>query len=171
MSGRHAAAYIVGLAAVVVAAAARTALAPALDHALYLIFIPGVLAAAALGGAGPGLASTILAAAAAFLMQARAGASPDLVGMAFFVLIGLGLAAGGEGLARNRAHNEAAVRAVQEREAHLQSILDTVPDAMIVIDERGIVQSFSAAAERLFLGGGRRSQRQYADALALPRSA
>ena len=36
------------------------------------------------------------------------------------------------------------------REAHLQSILDTVPDAMIVIDERGIVQSFSVAAERLF---------------------
>ena len=36
------------------------------------------------------------------------------------------------------------------REAHLQSILETVPDAMIVIDERGIMQSFSAAAERLF---------------------
>jgi two-component system, LuxR family, sensor kinase FixL len=36
------------------------------------------------------------------------------------------------------------------REAHLKSILDTVPDAMIVIDERGIMQSFSAAAQRLF---------------------
>jgi two-component system, LuxR family, sensor kinase FixL len=36
------------------------------------------------------------------------------------------------------------------REAHLQSILDTVPDAMIVIDERGIMQSFSTAARRLF---------------------
>ena len=36
------------------------------------------------------------------------------------------------------------------REAHLQSILDTVPEAMIVIDERGIMQSFSSAAERLF---------------------
>jgi two-component system, LuxR family, sensor kinase FixL len=36
------------------------------------------------------------------------------------------------------------------REAHLTSILETVPDAMIVIDERGIVQSFSVAAERLF---------------------
>jgi two-component system sensor kinase FixL len=40
--------------------------------------------------------------------------------------------------------------ALQEREAHLQSILDTVPDGMIVIDERGIVLSFSAAAERMF---------------------
>jgi two-component system sensor kinase FixL len=34
--------------------------------------------------------------------------------------------------------------------AHLRSILETVPDAMVVIDERGIIQSFSAAAERLF---------------------
>jgi two-component system, LuxR family, sensor kinase FixL len=39
---------------------------------------------------------------------------------------------------------------LREREAHLQSVLDTVPDAMIVIDTRGIMQSFSAAAEKLF---------------------
>lgn len=36
------------------------------------------------------------------------------------------------------------------REAHIQSILDTVPDAMVVIDVTGIMQSFSATAERLF---------------------
>lgn len=36
------------------------------------------------------------------------------------------------------------------REAHLLSILETVPDAMVVIDEGGIISSFSAAAERLF---------------------
>jgi len=38
----------------------------------------------------------------------------------------------------------------REREALLTSILETVPDAMVVIDERGIIQSFSSAAERLF---------------------
>jgi PAS domain S-box-containing protein len=37
-----------------------------------------------------------------------------------------------------------------EREAHLRSILDTVPEAMIVIDEQGLVTSFSAAAATLF---------------------
>ena len=37
-----------------------------------------------------------------------------------------------------------------ESEAHLRSILDTVPDALIVIDEQGVMQSFSAAAERQF---------------------
>ncbi len=37
-----------------------------------------------------------------------------------------------------------------EAEAHLRSILATVPDAMVVIDESGSILSFSAAAERMF---------------------
>jgi two-component system, LuxR family, sensor kinase FixL len=40
--------------------------------------------------------------------------------------------------------------ALRTRESHLRSILDTVPDAMIVINGYGIVQFFSAAAERMF---------------------
>jgi two-component system, LuxR family, sensor kinase FixL len=40
--------------------------------------------------------------------------------------------------------------ALKTRESHLRSILDTVPDAMIVIDGNGIIQLFSTAAERLF---------------------
>ena len=44
-----------------------------------------------------------------------------------------------------RAQSELAAR-----EAHLRSILDTVPEAMIVIDELGRVVSFSAAAAKLF---------------------
>ena len=32
----------------------------------------------------------------------------------------------------------------------LAAILDTVPDAMIVIDEQGVMQRFSRAAERMF---------------------
>lgn len=35
-------------------------------------------------------------------------------------------------------------------EGHLRSILATVPDAMVVIDDRGLIMSFSAAAERMF---------------------
>jgi len=35
-------------------------------------------------------------------------------------------------------------------EAHLRSILATVPDAMLIIDEMGIILSFSAAAEKMF---------------------
>jgi PAS domain S-box-containing protein len=40
--------------------------------------------------------------------------------------------------------------ALREREAHLQSILDTVPDGMVVIAPTGVIESFSSAAERLF---------------------
>jgi two-component system sensor kinase FixL len=35
-------------------------------------------------------------------------------------------------------------------ESLLRSVLETVPDAMVVIDQRGIVQYFSTTAERLF---------------------
>jgi two-component system, LuxR family, sensor kinase FixL len=38
----------------------------------------------------------------------------------------------------------------RDSEAHLRSILTTVPDAMVVIDERGYILSFSAAAEKMF---------------------
>jgi two-component system sensor kinase FixL len=38
----------------------------------------------------------------------------------------------------------------ESRETHLRSILATIPDAMVVIDESGYILSFSAAAEKLF---------------------
>ena len=41
-------------------------------------------------------------------------------------------------------------RAPKALESHLRSILATVPDAMLVIDERGFILSFSAAAEKMF---------------------
>src|SRR5262245_14888034 len=40
--------------------------------------------------------------------------------------------------------------ALVEREARLRSILDTGPDAIVTIDEMGIIESFSSAAVRLF---------------------
>jgi two-component system sensor kinase FixL len=40
--------------------------------------------------------------------------------------------------------------ALQAAEARLRSIMQTVPDAMIIIDERGRIESLSTTAERLF---------------------
>lgn len=51
---------------------------------------------------------------------------------------------------RDVTEPRAAERELNVNAAHLRSILSTVPDAMIVIDEAGKVISFSAAAERLF---------------------
>jgi PAS domain S-box-containing protein len=39
---------------------------------------------------------------------------------------------------------------IEEQEARLRSVFDTAPDAVIAIDERGIIQWFSPSAERLF---------------------
>jgi len=61
-----------------------------------------------------------------------------------------GVLLGASKIARDVTAAKRAQQALAEREAHLQSVLDTVPDAMIVIDTAGIMQSFSTTAERLF---------------------
>jgi two-component system sensor kinase FixL len=53
-------------------------------------------------------------------------------------------------IARDLTAAQQAQGELRRREALLRSILETVPDALIVIDQRGIIQSFSVAAERLF---------------------
>lgn len=95
----------------------------------------------------------LLVSALGLVLLAHTGSDPtpiDWSVLALLLVAGLGTAILGERLRRTRADAAARDRALLAREAHLSSILDTVPDAMIVIDERGIMQSFSTAAERLF---------------------
>ncbi|MEI9806273.1 MAG: PAS domain S-box protein [Pseudolabrys sp.] len=89
-----------------------------------------------------------LVAAAAFV--STPSGFPFYINGTAFAIIGIGAAWGGELLHRSRLRANIMTRDALAREAHLQSILDTVPEAMIVIDERGVIQSFSSAAERLF---------------------
>lgn len=116
----------------------------------YLLFVPAVLIAAGLGGRGPGLLATAISSLLGYFVIADGHSPAHLARAAIFVVIGVGMAWGGEVLRRNRLRAATSTQNSLTREAHLQSILDTVPDAMVVIDERGIVQSFSAAATRLF---------------------
>ncbi|MEG3123380.1 PAS domain-containing sensor histidine kinase [Sphingomonas sp. GB1N7] len=51
---------------------------------------------------------------------------------------------------RDITDQKSAERALAARERHLASILATVPDAMVVIDDHGRIASFSAAAEAMF---------------------
>ena len=145
-----------GLAPVAVAIAliARVALQPVLqDEAPYLFFVPAVLVAASLGGLGPGLLAMALGLVlGSFFVGAgfSSFSKPELVNAAVFAAIGAGMAWCGEQLHRHRSRAASSTQHALAREAHLQSILDTVPDAMVVIDERGIIQSFSSAAARLF---------------------
>jgi two-component system, LuxR family, sensor kinase FixL len=150
---REALRYGLALFAVAIAFLARLALTPILgDASPYVLFVPAVLVAAGLGGLGPGLLATGLSILLGFfVITISPGVSvAEIVDAALFTMIGAGIAWSGEQLQRNRIQAATSTREALAREAHLASILDTVPDAMIVIDERGIVQSFSSAAERLF---------------------
>src|ERR1700674_3918153 len=146
-------AYSLALACVALAFAVRLLLASSLpQQAPYLFFAPAVLVAAALGGFGPGIAATAVSLGLGLVFFASLPdlSQADIVSAAAFALIGVGAAVLGERLQRMRTHAAAGTHGLLAREAHLQSILDTVPDAMVVIDERGSIRSFSAAAERLF---------------------
>jgi two-component system, LuxR family, sensor kinase FixL len=143
--------YAVAVVSVAVLGGVRWMLQPLLgEHALYLVFIPALLVAAALGGRGPSVLTVVLSLGAATLIDAVTDQRIDWFSTMLYVIVGLGVVYGGERLEASRQRILADSRALREREAHLQSILDTVPDAMIVINEHGIMQSFSAAAERLF---------------------
>jgi two-component system, LuxR family, sensor kinase FixL len=54
------------------------------------------------------------------------------------------------GILRGADSPKASEPGLRDSELRLRSILDTVLDGIIVIDERGAIQSFSPAAERLF---------------------
>lgn len=110
--------------------------------AVFLLFMPLVIAASFYAGAGPGVFATALGLAAGFALPPQGGFAHEAA-TALFLLTGLFAAGGGEWSLRARQR-------LVEREAHLSSIFDTAPDAMIVIDERGRIQSYSAAAERMF---------------------
>jgi two-component system sensor kinase FixL len=54
------------------------------------------------------------------------------------------------GIIRDITERKRADAALREREARLRAIFETLTDAMVIIDERGLIESFSPAAERLF---------------------
>jgi two-component system sensor kinase FixL len=133
--------------------AIRSLLAPILtNETVYTYFVPSVLVSAWFSGLGPGLVATVLSVLAVIFLLPGAPnlTTPSIVNGVGFIVIGVVVSWGGEMLHQSRRRTIAMTRDALAREAHLQSILDTVPEAMIVIDERGIMRSFSSAAERLF---------------------
>ncbi|MGB7097752.1 MAG: PAS domain S-box protein [Xanthobacteraceae bacterium] len=145
--------YGIALIAIALALVVRIALASVLEGtATYLFFVPAVLIASAFGGWGPGAFATILGLLLGLFLVAdhRTLVSADIVNAFVFALVGGGASWRGDLLRRSRLAAAASAEQAFAREAHVKSILDTIPDAMIVIDDRGTMQSFSAAAERLF---------------------
>lgn len=125
--------------------------APSLDL-LFILFVPAILASAAWGGVGPallaGALTLLIILTQAHTIEPNDSSAPAR--MALFAAVTTAIAAGGEFWRRSRARNEVAMTMLRAREAHLQSILDAAPDAMVVIDEHGTIHSFSPAARRMF---------------------
>jgi len=123
------------------------------DRAMVLLFLPAVVACSTVAGFWSALAATIVSLVACILLL---GDGPALVSPAnlieglIFLIVGPAIGLRGDLLHRRSRQAAAALDDLAEREAHLQSILDTVPDAMVVIDRWGVIHSFSATAERLF---------------------
>jgi len=116
----------------------------------FLIFIPAILFAAR-SGLGPGLLATGLSLVLGLLLLGAYGlTNQDIIIAAIFAIVGSGISWFGEEWRRTRIRDRQHAQDLQAREAHLRSILDTVPDATVVICEKGTIQSFNAAAARLF---------------------
>jgi two-component system sensor kinase FixL len=143
----------IAFAAVAAGAAARLGLEPLIgERASFIFFVPGVVVGAALAGFWPGLFATVAGAAASLALDEAAGGigGGNLIAALIFLLVGAAVSVGGEWFQRARSDSEQVNRDLMRREAHLRSILETVPDAMVVIDEAGLIRDFSQAAERLF---------------------
>ncbi|MEP7239561.1 MAG: PAS domain S-box protein [Devosia sp.] len=150
---RPAAAYATALVFVLVTFAVRYVLKDLLaDSAVGLLFAPAILVTAMMGGLLPGLFATLISVPAVYyLILARADPfAASLVNILLFAVVGATIAWLGGLWHRARTSWAQARAMLQRREAHLQSILDTVPDATIVIDVDGTVTSFNRAAVRQF---------------------
>lgn len=147
---RRGRAYALTLAATAVAFLLAAALrVPWPDTPPFMIFATVVVGASLLGGAGPGLLAALLGLAGGIYLE-PSGAPLGEVAATVFVAISLAAAMLGAWAARRRRMGEEARAALATREAHLRSIFDTAPEAMIVINEAGVVQSYGASAERMF---------------------
>ena len=144
--------YTVAAAAVALTAIVRLLLyVPLHGNLQLLLFVPAVLVAGGLGGFGPGMSATLVSLAVAIAASGGASLTASaIVDIVAFGFVGIAMSWFGTRLKRGRLQSATRQRELEAREAHVQSILDTVPDAMIVIDENGVMQSFSNAAEHLF---------------------
>lgn len=124
----------------------RTLFTSYFEHRTFLlIYVPAVLLAALFGGLGPSILATALCLGISVLFLGAGVYESTANIIDIFLFASLGPAFGIIGNQLFRQAEEA-----KYREAHLQSILDTVPEAVIVIDARGFISSFSTTAVRLF---------------------
>lgn len=122
------------------------------ESAVGLLFTPAIMAAAMLGGLAPGLFATVIATPVLYyLASLRSDPFETIVfNSVLFWVVGSTIAVLGDLLHRARLKWVTVRTELQRREAHLQSILDTIPDATVIIEADGTMTSFNRAAVRQF---------------------
>ncbi|HUO00039.1 MAG TPA: PAS domain S-box protein [Bradyrhizobium sp.] len=115
------------------------------ERTFTVIYLPVIVFAVFAGGRGPAVFATVLCVAISlfFLHEELLTDPANLIDISSFVALGLVLSFAGDRLLHESERS-------RHRQAQLESILDTVPEAMIMIDDHGIMRSFSTTAERLF---------------------
>ncbi|MDW9507378.1 sensor histidine kinase FixL [Sinorhizobium meliloti] len=150
--GDGVAAYIVAAIVTSSVLAIRMIRAEPIGEGLLLFsFIPALLVVALIGGRNPILFAAGLSLVAAVSHQQISSADgPSVVELLVFGSAVLLIVALGEVLEAARRAIDRTEDVVRARDAHLRSILDTVPDATVVSATDGTIVSFNAAAVRQF---------------------
>lgn len=121
-------------------------------HSTYLLGLSAVLFSAGLAG-GPGIAAcAIVFIIAAPWIDHRAGIREVEIfwRIAIFSLLALGLTVWAHRLGRFQRRSQQALGELYDQRQVLRTVLDTAPDAMIMIDDAGTILDFSLGAESLF---------------------
>lgn len=144
--------YLVAIAAAAVAFALRILLHDILvERAAFALFAPAVLISAVIGGTRCGMVALGLSLLATFyLHDLSMGSGSEFLELVIVIIAGSAIAWIGGSLHRARGEIDETHRALEAQAAHLRLILDTVPDATVVIDRNGLMVSFNAAAVRQF---------------------
>lgn len=154
-------AYVIALAVVAGAYAARWILGPVLgDRAPFLLFIFPVVIAVLTGGRGPGLLAglTSLIAGLSFSPAAEWLSDPYLVQAAMFLVVCAGIGVIGDKLSRERLNAQQARRTAENEAAgaqlanqQLKLLLEGASEyAIFMIDPAGNIASWNGAARRVF---------------------
>jgi PAS domain S-box-containing protein len=123
----------------------------------FILLLPAIMAVAWYGGLGPGLVATAVGALeAAYLFfeprfLIRVDDATELFSLVVFGFLGTAISILCGRLQRSEhARRQAEEEALRESRERLRAVVETAGDTILIIDERGLIDSVNPATERMF---------------------